>query len=316
MKRMLRNQSDLSAASAIFYFSGSLFSVLILTVFHSDTARNRPVLIALAVASFIIGVLFVYFGRRVRTDLALVLVCLAATAVLTTVLFTPLELRAMNSGLLFYTFLIYLVWFGPMWLARGFGYTWLLAYSTVVIVRFSEDLRPYLVTLMVTAVVLGELIGRFKRRLETTSLTDPLCGVWNKRAFEAGLLRSVATATRNGRPLSLMYLDLDGLKEANDDHGHAEGDRILRQFAREIEAGIRPQDLFARLGGDEFALLLRETPVAEAVLAGNRLRESATSISWSFGVAELMPGEDAAAFLARADALMYEEKLRRRRSEQ
>lgn len=314
MKRLLQNQSDLSLASAVFYFAGCLFSVLMLTALHSPVVTNWPFILGLAVCAFVAGCVCLYFGRRLLLTAALVLVCVAGLAVLLGVFVTPIELRAMNSGLLFYTYLIYLVWFGPMWLARAYGYAWLAVYCSVMLVRFSGEVGPYLVTMIVTAVMLGELIGYFKRRLEATSLTDPLCDVWNKRAFEAALERAVAGAARTDRPVSMLFLDLDGLKEVNDEFGHVEGDRVLKLFAREIEAGIRPQDHFARLGGDEFALLLLDTPMEEAFLVGARLRESTTAIGWSFGVAELTPNEEPAAFLARADAQMYDEKLRRRLS--
>lgn len=312
MKRLLERQSDLSIASALFYLAGGVLSVLSITVFHDGTHRPNPVRPFVAVASFGLAVAFIVRGRAFNRTLALVLLCVSAMFVLGLVFIASTELRAMNSGLLFYTILVYLVWFGPMWLARVFGYGWLAIYCTVVAIRFSEEAPLFLSTLVITTVILGELVGIYKNRLEASSLTDPLCEVWNKRAFEAALAKTVASAHRGGRPLSLMYLDLDGFKEVNDSLGHAEGDRILRDFARTIEANVRTQDVFGRLGGDEFALLLPDTTLEEAERIGRRLQSVATLTAWSFGAAQLLRRESVEQFTARADALMLARKRLRR----
>nr|WP_279550404.1 GGDEF domain-containing protein [Leucobacter weissii] len=164
----------------------------------------------------------------------------------------------------------------------------------------------------VTVIVLGELVGLYKRRIEQVSLIDPLCGVWNKRGFEIMLRRAERITRRGGQPLSLLFLDLDDFKGVNDGGGHAEGDRVLREFAAGIEGATRPQDTLGRLGGDEFALLLVGVDAEEAERLGRRLREEVRVAEWSFGVAELRPGESLADLVTRADGSMFSEKRDRK----
>lgn len=312
MRTILKNQSELSIASTGFYVGGGIIASLTVTVFRNETnPLNLPTLLT-AVVAFLTAAAFFVAGRRAKVRVALFMMCLSALLVLSLVTTSQFELRAMNSGLLFYTFLIYLVWFGPMWLARLFGYTWLAVYCVAMVVKFSPDVRLYVVTLTLTAVILGELVGAFKRHLETMSLTDPLCEVWNKRGFELLLERALRAMRRTGRPLSVIFFDLDGFKEINDTLGHAEGDRVLREFAAQLDANTRPQDILARLGGDEFVLMMPDIARAGAAQAASRLRSSVIGARWSFGVAELRPGESVEAFIARADQLMLAEKRSRK----
>lgn len=313
MRGLRRRQSELSTASAAFYAAGGLISLLIATVFRDEASPLNTSSLVVAALAGVMAVAFLVAGDRARPPLALAVMCASATLVLVMVVLTPLQIRAMNSGLLFYTFIIYLVWFGPMWLARCFGYSWLVAYCAVLLVRFSADLRPYLATLTLTSVVLGELIGRYKSRLETVSLTDPLCGVWNKRGFAGMVERARRAGGRTGQPLALLYIDIDELKLVNDTQGHAAGDRMLRDFSEQLGRLTRPQDVVARLGGDEFALLLPGADAARAGRTGDRLRAAIVGVSWSFGVAELGQDETADELVARADRMMMDDKQRRRR---
>lgn len=312
MKALLRGQTDLSLASAAFYLSGVFFAQLMLWVFPAKTGQQGGFLVFLSVAAGVLAVLFIVLGRKVPRWVALGLASLSAAIIIGAVFLNDYEFRAMNTGLLFYAILMYLVWFGPMWWARAFGYTWLGIYAVGMWVQFDSDVRPFLVTLSCTAVMLAELVCVFKGRLEQNSLSDPLCGVWNKRAFEASLQRSVAVSQRNDRPLSLAFLDLNGFKEINDTRGHAAGDHVLQEFARGIDRNIRPQDVFARIGGDEFALILNSTTEVRAHEALSRLRREVDPIDWSYGIAELQAGDHPRDLVHRADAAMYQHKARDR----
>lgn len=312
MRRILANQSELSVASAIFYFSGGLIALLAITLFRrEDNPLNLANLITSCIAFFISG-LFFFAGRRVGRPAALLLLCGTATVILSLSFVSMSALRAANSGLFFYTFLIYLVWFGPMRLARIFGYTWLAIYCVVAGTRFGPEMYPLLVTLAITSVMLGELVGAFRRRLEATSLTDPLCRVWNKRGLEVLLKRTIQIMQRNGSSLSMLFLDLDDFKRINDTEGHSAGDRVLRAFSSQIEAATRPQDTLARVGGDEFVLLLPGATAEKAQETAQRLRQVVDAAAWSFGVAEMRAGETAEEFIERADRVLLEEKRRRK----
>src|SRR5690606_6085153 len=116
---------------------------------------------------------------------------------------------------------------------------------------------------------------------------------WNKRGFEQMFARAIRIGHRSGRPLSVIFADLDGFKGVNDAHGHHEGDRVLQEFAAQLEANIRPQDSLARFGGDEFVLLLPETSAEQAATLAARLEDAVTVTPWSSGWAEQRAGENA-----------------------
>jgi diguanylate cyclase (GGDEF)-like protein len=150
--------------------------------------------------------------------------------------------------------------------------------------------------------------------------TDALTGVANRRAFEAAIGGALERQRGGGRGVSVVLLDLDGLKALNDTLGHAAGDEALREASDACRAAVRRGDLVARLGGDELAVLLRDTTEAEAGRVAARIRAAVearrvqgrglrTSVGWAEAAA---PDEPAAALLARADARLYADKQRRK----
>src|SRR5580704_19320772 len=92
---------------------------------------------------------------------------------------------------------------------------------------------------------------------------DQLTGLYNRRSGELRLGEEISRAARHGRPLTLLLLDVDGLKLINDKFGHAAGDLLLKGFSERLQRAIRGSDLAARLGGDEFMVLLPECKVEE-----------------------------------------------------
>ena len=99
-----------------------------------------------------------------------------------------------------------------------------------------------------------------RERLATQALTDPLTGLANRRAFDQRLAGETERALRHGRELSLMLVDVDHFKDINDRFGHATGDRVLVNLARDMQAVMRQGDLLARIGGDEMAMILGDCP--------------------------------------------------------
>jgi diguanylate cyclase (GGDEF)-like protein len=111
------------------------------------------------------------------------------------------------------------------------------------------------------------------RRAEELSVTDDLTSLYNSRYLNQSLRREAKRASRSGRPLSLLFLDLDGFKSVNDRHGHLCGSRALVEAASVIRGCARETDVTARFGGDEFALVLPDTGSEGALAVAERVRE-------------------------------------------
>jgi diguanylate cyclase (GGDEF)-like protein len=151
--------------------------------------------------------------------------------------------------------------------------------------------------------------------------TDYLTGLSNRPEFERAIERESAAAERYGRPLSLLLLDLDGLKGINDNHGHHAGDEAIRAVAEAIRSVVRVSDTCARMGGDEFAVAMPEAELAQAEEVANRIGEALDAISRSgrlgtpaeisVGVAQLEAGMGWVDLFEEADARLYREKRRR-----
>jgi two-component system cell cycle response regulator len=111
------------------------------------------------------------------------------------------------------------------------------------------------------------------RRAEELSVTDDLTQLYNSRYLNQVLRRESKRASRSGRPLSLLFADLDGFKGVNDTYGHLAGSRALVEAAGVIRGSARETDVIARFGGDEFALVLPDTGSEGAVAVAERVRE-------------------------------------------
>ena len=144
---------------------------------------------------------------------------------------------------------------------------------------------------------------------------DSLTGVANRRMLEETLGRELTRATRSGRTLSLLILDVDHFKAVNDTYGHPVGDAVLRMLGETLTAGVRGADVVARWGGEEFAVVLPELDLEDAVLAAERLRRDIEArkepvpVTASFGVACFPAhGTDVAGLISAADRALYVSK--------
>ena len=161
-------------------------------------------------------------------------------------------------------------------------------------------------------------LREYRRQLEQAARTDPLTGVANR----AGLfdhLEGPCSGGSDAEPVTLLYVDLDGFKPVNDDHGHATGDQVLVATAARLRHAVRPSDLVARVGGDEFVVVCPGTPLDDAALVADRLLEAiaepveaggrSVTVTASIGVATTTREALAADELLRsADAAMYTAK--------
>lgn len=148
---------------------------------------------------------------------------------------------------------------------------------------------------------------------------DQLTGLYNRRSGEQRLAEEMSRAVRHRRPLTLLLIDVDNLKQINDRLGHAAGDLLLKQFADRLQRAIRGSDLAVRLGGDEFMVVLPECRVEEVghVLArvdGLKIEYEHQNIDCQFsrGWTDFRPGETAQEFLKRADLALYDHKRSRK----
>jgi diguanylate cyclase (GGDEF)-like protein len=111
------------------------------------------------------------------------------------------------------------------------------------------------------------------QRAQELSVTDDLTKLYNSRYLNQVLRREAKRASRSGRPLSLLFIDLDGFKAVNDTHGHLFGSRALVEAAAVIRGSARETDVVSRFGGDEFAVVLPDTGAEGAYAVGARIRE-------------------------------------------
>jgi diguanylate cyclase (GGDEF)-like protein/PAS domain S-box-containing protein len=186
--------------------------------------------------------------------------------------------------------------------------------------------RPSSVAHEALAVSVAEHMGlaltnlRLLETLRHQSIRDPLTGLFNRRYFEETLEREIKRAERNGRPLSLMMLDVDHFKSFNDTYGHAPGDDLMRDLSELLYSHTRGGDVACRFGGDEFLLLLPETSFEAALRRAQELREAvegfegahtgvAVRITVTVGVATFPDhAGDMGSLVSAADEAMYRAK--------
>jgi len=156
-------------------------------------------------------------------------------------------------------------------------------------------------------------------RLRTLAVRDDLTCLYNLRFFNRSLETEHQRATRFGRCYSLIFLDLDGLREVNARRGHLAGGQVLKQVGEFLNGRIRRIDLPARIGGDEFVIICPETAKSAARLVAERLRHGiqrlqdaqgkSLGITASIGVASFPEDGDLPDdVLQRADRALYEAK--------
>lgn len=152
--------------------------------------------------------------------------------------------------------------------------------------------------------------------VKSLAIRDGLTGLYNYRYFREMLSQQVGQSRRYGWPLSLLFLDIDNFKTVNDTLGHPQGDLVLKSLATYLKKEVREADILCRYGGEEFVVLLPQTPVEQARVMAERLREGiartpmggndlSVGITVSIGVAGLEPGMDGAALVKAADEALY-----------
>ena len=175
---------------------------------------------------------------------------------------------------------------------------------------------------LITSLILlltNATISAYQRRIEKLATTDPLTGLYNRRALGILFDAAVRDCGRRGTRCSLVLFDVDHLKHANDTHGHAAGDALLQEVGRAARAAIRLSDTVCRWGGDEFVAVLKDCSQDDAFAIAEKIRHSVAGLgivhaghpipaTVSLGVAEVLPQEAEDDALQRADQALYRAK--------
>lgn len=188
--------------------------------------------------------------------------------------------------------------------------------------EMTPKVRAAIMTLMQEVDVLRRQLSEASERmaeLEKLADSDPLLDIYNRRAFVRELGRTMAGVERHGERATLVYLDLNGMKQVNDVHGHSAGDAVLEHVGRLIAGAIRDTDALGRLGGDEFGVLLANTDPMMADMKARQLADIVFSrplnwrgkpigVSVAYGVFPLLKGQTINETLEKADEAMYRRK--------
>lgn len=153
------------------------------------------------------------------------------------------------------------------------------------------------------------------------AIKDGLTGIFNRRYFDIHMEKMLNNAVQNGKPLSLMLLDIDHFKSVNDTYGHQSGDEVLKQLPPRVIRSIRPTDLFARYGGEEFVVIMPDTSIQNAATVAERIRKAIDAEDFSLpvepgtlhktisiGVTFSEHGDTVQTILERADKALYHVK--------
>ena len=152
---------------------------------------------------------------------------------------------------------------------------------------------------------------RKAERFEMEALSDPMTGLFNRRAWDELITKEEERCKRYGHPTAVLMIDLNDLKITNDTLGHAAGDEIIQRMALTLKNTVRNNDIVARLGGDEFAVMTIETNQKHAEKLVSRIQSAFTKdgISAAIGLAMRNPAYGLSAAIIEADAKMYQNKV-------
>ncbi|MCO8091438.1 sensor domain-containing diguanylate cyclase [Acinetobacter pseudolwoffii] len=151
---------------------------------------------------------------------------------------------------------------------------------------------------------------RKAERFEMEALSDPMTGLFNRRAWDELIAKEEERCKRYGHPTAVLMIDLNDLKITNDNLGHAAGDELIQRMALTLKNTVRNNDIVARLGGDEFAVMTIETNLEHAEKLVSRIQSAFTKdgISAAIGLAMRNPAYSLYTAIIEADENMYQNK--------
>jgi diguanylate cyclase (GGDEF)-like protein len=205
------------------------------------------------------------------------------------------------------------------YLLLGFSHLSLEIFAPETFTALMAKFSPFLLVAYVTSMLAADIIAA-KRRILQLSQTDELTGLLNMRAFNRLLDQELERARLDHTPFIVIMVDIDGLKDINDRHGHSAGTRLIRQVAETLKNSVRKTDIVARYGGDEFVILMHRASNDVAALCAERIRIAVNNTSFdaagqristtaSIGVAGFPDSVDEAdKVLDKADLALYRSK--------
>jgi diguanylate cyclase (GGDEF)-like protein len=228
------------------------------------------------------------------------------------------EQPALGTAHLFYLAILLLAMAGGPWSGAAGGVIAAGLFTAAVVLNSSfssASLLTYATGIRLVAfVVVGTVVGVFARgnrmafaQLKALAERDHLTQLLNSRGLDDALTRRVA----RGKPFGLLYGDIDSLKRINDQHGHAEGDRLIKHVAELLQASVRARDVVARVGGDEFAAVVETRSDAEARELALRLEQTLAEagLGITLGWAQYPDvATDGTSLVHAADKRLYERK--------
>lgn len=195
---------------------------------------------------------------------------------------------------------------------------WFVTFLIILIIRFFDYSRERAANKKKREELEKNLLALEieKSEYEKSSKEDPLTGCLNRAGFSSILMREQENLSKNGSPVSFVILDIDHFKQINDSYGHNVGDEVLVNLTKLIQGKIRNTDALVRWGGEEFVVLCGDTPIQNAQFLAEKLRMAIENaelikqqkVTCSFGIAEMIAGEDPKRLFERADKALYSSK--------
>ena len=191
---------------------------------------------------------------------------------------------------------------------------WVWIFEDGQIIKWDEDGNP-LKILGVERII--DERKRMEQQLRKYATYDDLTGVYNRRIAMTILEEKIKIASRKGEPLSVCFIDVNGLKRVNDTFGHQVGDDLLKNVAKFVKENVRESDVVCRMGGDEFLIIFPACTLENAELTWQNVKrsfnefnrgEKAYKINVSHGCAQYSYESSTDDFIAMADKKMYLEK--------